>query len=76
VLFDLGQDSGLQVKDTCKHSTPQLLFGQVAEKSFDHVKPTAAGGREVEVEARMAQPSAAPPRILPHHTSGFLVTKI
>ena len=35
----------------CKDAAPELILGQVAEESFDHVEPTAAGGREVEMKA-------------------------
>jgi hypothetical protein len=45
----------LESFDAGKDATSELILGQVAEESFDHVEPTAAGGREVKMKALVAR---------------------
>src|SRR6266566_4333355 len=50
---DVRLDGGDQRPDVGEHAAFQSFAGQVAEESLDHVQPTGAGGREVNVEAWM-----------------------
>jgi hypothetical protein len=48
MFFDMNEDAFLGSFDAVKDVAPEMLLGQVAAGSFDHVEPTAAGGREVK----------------------------
>lgn len=54
MFFDISEDAFLESLDAGKDAAPELVLGQVAEESFDHVEPTAAGGREVKMNALVA----------------------
>jgi len=47
MFLDISENAFLESFDAGKDAAPELILGQVAEESFDHVEPTAAGGREV-----------------------------
>ena len=51
---DIVFDCGLQCVDAAEDAAPELVFGEVAEESFDHVEPTAGGRSEVKMKARVA----------------------
>ncbi len=48
---------------TLVDAAPELILGQVAEEALDHVEPTAAGGREVEMKALVARRPAQNRRV-------------
>jgi len=51
--LDIAVDRIDQTRNAREHAALQSLAGQVAEESFDHVQPTGAGRREVNVESPM-----------------------
>ena len=63
MFFDISEDAFLESFDAGKDATPELILGQVAEESFDHVEPTAAGRRSENESACGAPPSAEPPGV-------------
>jgi len=54
MFFDISEDAFLESFDAGKDAASELILSQVAEESFDHVEPTAAGGREMEMKALVA----------------------
>ena len=54
MFLDISENAFLESFDAGKDAAPELILGEVAEESFDHVEPTAAGGREVEMKALVA----------------------
>ena len=63
MFFNISACAFLESFDAGKHAAPELILGQVAEESFDHVEPTAAGGREVKMEALVARRPALNRRV-------------
>ncbi len=49
--------------DAGKDASSELILGQVAEESFDHVEPTAAGRREVKMKTLVARRPALNRRV-------------
>ena len=63
MFLDISENAFLESFDAGKDAAPELILGQVAEESFDHVEPTAAGGREVEMKALVAHRPAQNRRV-------------
>ena len=63
MFLDISENAFLESFDAGKDAAPELILGQVAEESFDHVEPTAAGGREVEMKALVARRPAQNHRV-------------
>lgn len=63
MFFDISEDAFLESFDAGKDAAPELILGQVAEESFNHVEPTAAGGREVKMKALVARRPALNRRV-------------
>ncbi len=63
MFFDISEDAFLESFDAGKDAAPELILGQVAEESFDHVEPTAAGGRVVKMKALMTRRPALNHRV-------------
>ncbi len=55
MFFDISEDACFESFDAGEDAPPELILGEVAEESFDHVEPAAAGGREVKMEALVAR---------------------
>ncbi len=55
MFLNISENAFLESFDAGKDAAPELILGQVAEESSDHVEPTAAGGREVEMKALVAR---------------------
>ncbi len=53
MFFDISKDAFLESFDAGKDPTSELILGQVAEEPFDHVEPTAAGGRRPALNRRV-----------------------
>src|ERR1700752_2846892 len=71
MFLDISENAFLESFDAGKDAAPELILGQVAEESFDHVEPAAAGGRVVENESAYdAPPSAEPPGVCGWHSCG------
>ena len=68
MFLNISENAFLESFDAGKDAAPELILGQVAEESFDHVEPTAAGGREVEMKALVAPPSAEPSGVCGWHS--------
>src|SRR5438552_12266808 len=62
-LLDISENAFLESFDAGNDAAPELILGQVVEESFDHVEPTAAGGREVEMRALVARRPAQNRRV-------------
>ena len=58
VVVEVSADGVLQFAGAAVDATAQLLFGKQREPALDQVEPGAAGGREVQMEARMTQQPA------------------
>jgi len=56
VVFEVSTDGVFEFAGAAVSSAAQLLFGEQREPALDQVEPGAAGRREVQLEARMAQP--------------------
>ena len=54
MFFDIGEDALFENFNAGEDSAPELIFGQVAKESLDHVEPAAAGRREVKMKALVA----------------------
>jgi hypothetical protein len=54
VLFDVSEDGLLKVFDAGEHAATELILGEVAEETLDHIEPTAGGRREMEMESLVA----------------------
>ena len=54
VGLNKGCDIGLELIDAAMDAALDLLVGEQGEPAFDLVEPGGAGGREVEVVARVA----------------------
>ena len=63
MFLDISENGFLESFDAGKDAAPELILGQVAEESFGHVAPTAAGGREVEMKAFVARRPAQNRRV-------------
>jgi hypothetical protein len=63
MLFDISEDAFLESFDAGKDAASELILGQVAEESLDHVEPTAAGRREVKMKALVARRPALNRRV-------------
>ena len=63
ILLDISENAFLESFDAGKDAAPELILGQVAEESLDHVEPTVAGGREVEMKALVARRPAQNRRV-------------
>src|SRR5260370_38814733 len=63
MFLDMSEYAYLESFDAGKCAAPELILGQVAEESCDHVEPTAAGGREVEMKALVARRPAQNRRV-------------
>jgi hypothetical protein len=63
MFLNISENAFLESFDAGKDAAPELILGQVAEESFDHVEPTAAGGREVEMKALVARSPAQNRRV-------------
>ena len=50
---DVVIDGRLQLGHAGEHAAPDALVGDVAKESLDHVEPGSAGGREMDVKARV-----------------------
>jgi hypothetical protein len=48
MFFDISEDAFFESLDAGKDAASELILGQAAEESFDHVEPTAASGRGVK----------------------------
>ena len=72
MFFDIGKDAFLDSFDA-GDAAPELMLSQVAEESFDHVEPTAAGGREVKMKALVVRRPALNRRVF---VSGIVVDAI
>jgi hypothetical protein len=59
VLFDVSEDAVTQLVDTAKASPADLFERDFGEESVLLVEPTAVGGDEVQVPARMPGNPAA-----------------
>jgi len=64
VFFDISEDACWESFDAGTDATSELILGQVAEESFDHVEPTAAARREVKMKAPVARHPALNRRVL------------
>jgi hypothetical protein len=58
VVVEVGADGVLQLAGAAMDAAAQLFFGKQRKPPFDQVRPGAAGGSEVQVEARVAQQPA------------------
>jgi hypothetical protein len=63
MFFAISEDAFLESFEAGKDATSELILGQVAEESFDQVEPTAAGGREVKMNAPVARRPALNHRV-------------
>ena len=54
MAVDVVADGHDELFEILEDSTPDAVFGQVAEEALDHVQPRGRGGREVHVEALVA----------------------
>ena len=52
--INIGLDSGYQVGDRFKNPASNLLVGQIAEPTFDHVEPGAGSWHKMLMESGMA----------------------
>src|SRR6266481_7418547 len=55
VEFEVVADGVLQFAGAAMDAAAQLFFGEASEPAFHQVEPGRAGGREVELKARMTQ---------------------
>src|ERR1035437_4011096 len=58
IVFEESADGVFQFAGAAVNPAAQLLFGEQGEPALDQVEPGAAGGSEVQMEARMAQQPA------------------
>ena len=58
VLFEVNTDRSFQFANAAVNAAAQLPFGEQRKPALDQVEPGAAGGRKVQMEARMAQEPA------------------
>ena len=63
MFLDISEDAFLESFDAGKNAAPELILGEVAEESFDHVEPTAADGREMKMKALVARRPALNRRV-------------
>jgi len=63
MFFDISEDAFSESFDAGKDAAPELILGQVAEESFNHVEPTAAGGREVKMNTLVGRRPALNRRV-------------
>ena len=54
VAVDVVADGHDEVFKILKDSTPDAIFGQVAEEALDHVQPRCRSGRKMHVEVLVA----------------------
>src|SRR5579859_335486 len=64
VVFEISADGGFQFARAAMNPAAQLLFGEPAKPALDEVEPRSGSGREVQVQARMAQQPALDGRSL------------
>jgi len=64
VVFEVSTDRIFQFAGAAVRPAEQLLFGEQRKPALDQIDPGAAGGRKVQLEARMAHQPALDGRCL------------